>query len=121
MNIEQRVNNWLQEITTTERLSASIEAIYIGLFESDPDYQIYMLGSSEYEDEDDDWACNEDFEPQQKYLGSQIKTEEMEWKTLLNEVIDIVKRHMQNHSNSILNKVKHVAVGFDDGDLVRIR
>lgn len=119
--LQENLNDWLKHVSKTEQLPASVNAIYIGLFEGDPNYQIYMTGSNAYDSDDDDWACDEDFEPKQKYLDSQVQTGTIEWDTFLNHVVEMVKQHINNHPDSILNKAEHVAAGFDDGDLVLIK
>ena len=118
--LKAKINDWLMDISKTENLPSEIEAIYIGIIEGEPCYYIYMTGSSEYDPEEDDWACNEDFTPERKYLDSQVDTDNVKWKDFEDMVVSIVKSHMTEHDSSILNKVKHVGVGFDDGDLVHL-
>jgi hypothetical protein len=69
MNSSQtNLRNWIDGITKAENPDKTIVAYYFGLFETHDGYTIYLVGSKEYDSEDDDWACNNDFSPSEKYL-----------------------------------------------------
>ena len=112
--------DWLDEISASETLPNNIEALYIGLFEGDDCYNIYMIGSERFDEEDEDWACDGDFVPQSKYLETGIPTSE-DWKAFMDEVVIIVKDYLDTTPDSILSKVNHVGIGFDDGDIAVIK
>ncbi|MHC4659146.1 MAG: hypothetical protein ACYS83_08215 [Planctomycetota bacterium] len=118
--LSNRITAWLTRISSTESLPKDIEAIYIGLFEGEHNYNIYFSGSKGYDPEDDDWACNQDFEPQFKYLDSGIGTS-MDWQAFKAKVIDTIKIILEGDTSSILHNASHVSVGFDGGNLTHIK
>jgi len=115
----EKITAWLAGISKAEALPADIKAICIGLFESESSYQIYFIASKQYDPEDDDWACNQDYEPESKYLDSEVPTSQG-WESFQSEVIDAVKAILESDDSTILKKVEHVSVGFDSGELTHI-
>jgi len=116
--MEQKIHNWLTEISNEGNLPEDCQAIYIGLFENETgDYMLHFLGSTEFDPEDDDWACeNEnDFLPKIRYLESGVSNE-IDWKSFQDEVVSIIKT-LKSEKNLVLSQVKNIAVGFDSGDL----
>lgn len=121
MNAE--LNNWLNSILKNEKPDNTIEAFYIGIFESGDGYMLYLTGSEYFDDNDDDWACNQDFIPQNRYCILPNEYSNYQWEKILSLVITEVKDFMQTpeYQNSFLNNSKAIAVGFDDGDLIRVK
>jgi hypothetical protein len=98
----------------------NIVAVNFGLFESESGYQLYLIGSSSYDDTDDDWSTNEDFIPKQKYFDKVLRAKDyqqtlFETETLINKFLS-----SDSYEDSILNEVKYITYGFDDGDLHNI-
>jgi hypothetical protein len=114
-------NDWLDKIIITEKPSAEIAAYYFGLFETLNGYEIYLVGSNDFDEDDDDWACNTDFEPKDKYL--KLGQAGTNWEEILSETKQNIQNYMQkpNYKNSFLDKAKAIATGFDEGDLYRIK
>lgn len=98
----------------------NIKAINIGLLQTDKGYSAYLIGSKEYDSDDDDWACNEDYVPSAKYLELPL-SKSLDWETLQEQVVEIIKNMIQSENKSILNYVANVTVGFDDGELVKVK
>jgi hypothetical protein len=114
-------NNWLDKILKTEKPSADIVAYYFGILETTKGYETYLIGSKEFDEEDEDWACNTDFEPKNKYLT--IGQNEVDWELILADVKKNIENYIQtpNFKNSFLEKAKAIATGFDGGDLFIIK
>jgi len=68
MIFEREFNNWIEEINMKESSVNGILAFWFGLFETENGYTMYLTGSNEFDEEDDDWACSIDFEPKDKYF-----------------------------------------------------
>ncbi len=113
--MEVEFQAWIESIKDRP----SLKAINIGLFQSQGNYTAYLVGSNKYEPDNDDWACNEDFAPSNKYL--MLNLEAMEWQTVQQHVIDAVLEILNSGRQTILNCVPNITVGFDDGDLERVK
>ncbi len=68
IEVSDAVSQWFSAIESKETIPSSIKAINIGLFESDGGYCAYISGAEQYDENDDDWACESDFTPNEKYL-----------------------------------------------------
>ena len=117
--LAERIRIWLHAISTQETLPPGILALYIGLFEGDTTYRIYLIGSRSYDAENSDWACDEDFEPERKYLDSGVPTS-LDWQTFQAQVVEAVRAVLGSADPTVLREVEHVSVGFDSGDLTHI-
>ena len=118
---ENIFNDWLDQILKTEKPNADIQAYYFGILETEDGYETYLVGSEEFDEEDEDWACNTDFEPKYKYLT--IGQNGVDWELILADVKKNIENYIQspNFKNSFLEKAKAIATGFDGGDLFRIK
>lgn len=122
--METQIINWILTISKSEQIPEGIKAVNIGLVETENGYTLYMVGSNEYDAEDSDWACNEDFVPENKYLVVEGDSfNKMPWDQFLKDVVEILKNFVKSeeYKNSILYSVPHVTTGFDGGDLEIIK
>lgn len=121
MTIQQKINNWLDNIVATEKPDKEIIAYWVGIFKSIDGYKTYLIGSKTYDDNDVDWACNVDFEPKNKYLT--LGQSGADWQVVLDEVKKCVMDYLQTQAfkSSFLEKSTAIACGFDDGDLYRLK
>lgn len=121
MNTQQKFNNWLDSILATEKPDKDIIAYWFGIFESTDGYQIYLIGAKIFDENDDDWACNVDFAPQNKYLI--IGQNEVDWQAILEKTKKYLTDYLQLPivKNSFLDKSTAIACGFDNGDLFRLK
>lgn len=114
--MKSEIEAWIKQISDRPE----VKAINIGLFQAGSVYQAYLIGSFEYDPEDDDWACNEDYVPEYRYLELP-GTSELGWETLLDLVSKSISEIIADNADNILNHVPVVTVGFDDGNLIRIK
>lgn len=80
-----------------------------------------MVGSTWFDKDDEDWACDEDFEPTQRSCPDFEISDKLEWEEVLEIVIAILKDLINELPDIKLLKVDHIAVGFTDGDLTIIK
>jgi hypothetical protein len=118
------LQEWLFKMCDTETPDKSIIAYNFGLFETENGYTIYLIGSKEYDKDDQDWATNNDFEPSLKYYPlptSQYKN--LEWEKVLERIKYQLKdfTKTEKFKNSFFAKAKAITTGFDDGDLIKIK
>lgn len=66
--LSERFSNWIKKIETSDSPNKKIIAFNFGVFESNESYKIYLIGSKKYDTENEDWACNVDYEPKEKYF-----------------------------------------------------
>ncbi|MFD1186274.1 hypothetical protein [Pontibacter rugosus] len=124
MSAKADFNNWLDRINKTETVDDRIIALNFGLFEAENGYTLYLTGSECFDEEDDTWATNIDFEPKEKYFvlsSSLVKGKE--WQEVLTVSKELVTEYLNavNLSNTIFKHVKAITIGFDDGNLIRIK
>ncbi len=113
---------WLKKIAATEVPPADVVAFNVGLFKSDNGYMAYLTGAKTYDPEDDDWACEEDFTPADRYCAIPAKGADETWEQVRDRAIDELRNFLASSEGqaSFLARAEAVTVGFDDGDLVRV-
>jgi len=116
--IEEKISQWLTDITNEGPIPEKCKTIYIGLFEGIAEYMIHFLGSVEFDPNDDDWALEkkEHYIPQHRYLKSGITTE-IGRSDFQIKVISIIE-NLKHETDLILSQVEHIAIGFDNGGLI---
>jgi hypothetical protein len=116
-----KITQWLTDIAKTESPSAGVIAFNIGLFEGEDGYTAYLTGSKEYDPDDPDWACNEDFTPARKYFKLESSAGK-DWQVIESEIVNEAKGFLLSAAatKSFFATAKAVTVGFDDGDLVKV-
>ena len=116
--LDETLKNWLDTISDEGPLPTACEAIYIGIFEQDACYALHFLGSTSFDSDDDDWACEKpgDYLPEHRYLADSGIGSSTDWQTVQFMVANGL-RQIRAAGGSILSASEHVAVGFDDGDV----
>lgn len=120
-DLYQRIDIWIENLSRGMVQPNDLRAVYVGIFASDPHYQLYMVGSNEYDSEDDDWACQEDWGVDLPYLDTGISSVDLPWTTMQEAVIHALELLTEKKHDTILQWDVAVATGFDDGDLVHIK
>lgn len=117
--MENEIVAWLDRIDRNEAVPAEITALNVGLFESEDGYRLYMTGAVDYDADDDDWACEQDYEPAEKYIPVSVG-DGLDWESFLNRAVEIVSKYLADHPESkVFDRI--VTVGFDDGNLTRVK
>ena len=92
MTLESAIQDWLLQIISTEKPSNDVIAYNIGVFETENGYSLYLIGASDFSEEDSDWACEETFTPKERYLllpASDFKLGK--WEAALKKIVKAVK------------------------------
>jgi hypothetical protein len=124
MTFEKEFNDWMTRLNKTEKPGTDIVAFNYGLFETAEGYTIYLIGAKEFHEDDEDWATEVDFEPNEKYLPiNPNETKGLEWNQVLDKAVDTITKyiHSENFKVSILKDAEAITTGFDDGDITRIK
>ena len=80
-----------------------------------------VIGAKKYDAEDDDWACEEDFVPEQRECPYFEIDESIEWEKVLEIATSILQELVEELNDNKLLKIEHITTGFCDGDLVIIK
>lgn len=116
--IKQTIRKWIISIDQEEKLPEGIKALNFGLFEP---YGIELIGAKEYDPNDNDWACEEDFVPNQRECPDIEVSGDIEWEDFLNTIVQILKELTIDLKDLDVLKIEHITAGFCDGDLVVIK
>lgn len=120
----QAFKKWALAIAKEENPGDQITAFNFGLFETSQGYSIYLIGSKVYDEKDDDWACTVDFTPKKRYfeIPSKIASGK-KWDVIESEVIAILKKFISStdFKQTFFSRATAITVGFDDGNLTRVK
>lgn len=110
------LKDWLTRLAETERPPADILAFHFGLFEGDDSCSVYLVGSRDFNDDDEDWVANDDWLAKAKALELPAGDPDR----ITEEVAEAIGDFLES-GDSFLHDAKAITVGFDDGDLLRVR
>jgi hypothetical protein len=127
---------WLIELLENEPMPSDIVAVNFGVFESGgykfvDGIQLYVSGSTIWDEEDTDWVCNTDYFPEGRYseidmvsslLNLFDSNEEIAFFLYLSVPVLFIYRFTSMHAKVLLGERDeiHIATGFDDGDVYNI-
>lgn len=116
--MKEKINNWLISLEQKEQIPEDIVALNIGMYETENGYCLYLCGATHYDENNDDWACDMDYQAEDAYLSL---PSESGWNSFLNQVADVLRHYVEAHTGHTLFDNRILTIGFDDGDLIRIR
>ena len=118
MQYYQEFAEWLDKHLNQE-LPDEIVAFSFNVYEgADPTWHIELIGTDEFDEEDEDWACSEVFTTRENMYFIPRLEELEDWKSSLKLVENLVSEYLKNGDYaSKLKATQAVAVGFVDGDL----
>jgi len=101
-----------------EQIPKRVIAWHFDLYEP---YALELAGSSSYDADDDDWACEDEdeFYPQSSRLQLEFLSE-LSWRQVLKMLVQALRELREQMPDAKIFKCKHVAAGFVDGDLILI-
>jgi len=124
--IDELFEEWMEEVEASAGVPENLTAFNFGLFETPDGYCMYLMGAKVYDRDDPDWACEEDFTPEARYLPLpfEVLSGEPDWEEFLVMAVKCVSRYIDkviaHPGMRSMFRDKIVTCGFDDGDLVRI-
>ena len=116
--LKQIVHDWIISIDEDEELPKGITALNFGLFEP---YGIELISANVYDAENDDWACEENFVPDQRECPDFDVEEDISWEEFLSDIVQMLKELTEELKDLKILQVKHITTGFCDGDLVVVK
>ena len=107
---------WLDGQLDVE-IPKEIIAFNINIYESP--FNIEIVGSNEFNLDDEDWACNEDWVPHKRKISVSDELFGASWEQALENLSMMGKAYLDSNSTNTvkLKEAKAFAVGFVDGNL----
>ncbi len=115
--LKQKLRELLEGLER-EQIPKRVIAWHFDLYEP---YALQLAGSSSFDADDDDWACEDEdeFYPQSSRLQLDFLSE-LSWRQVLKILVQALRELREQMPDAKIFKCKHVAVGFVDGDLILI-
>jgi len=115
---EDVLKTWIQS-SLKESIPPKVKALCFNLFEpSSREFGVELIGSSYFDPNDEDWACNEIWESNPRKLIIPYQFSSHEWRYCQDKLKNIISNYMKKKLNEVgYNNIVAVAIGFVDGDL----
>ncbi|MBE3871809.1 hypothetical protein HJ160_24210 [Vibrio parahaemolyticus] len=113
---EQDFRDWL-DAQLSEDIPERIIAFNINIYESP--FLVEIVGSEEFDLDNEDWACNEDWLPKKRQIEVSESLFGSSWQTAEQTLLQFTKQYV-NSCCSISQKAlsnKSLSIGFVDGSL----
>jgi len=107
---------WLDR-QLNEDIPAQVIAFNINIYESP--FNIEIIGSKQFDPDDEDWACNEDWVPEQRVVSVSEALFGRSWGEVQENLITMVKQYLESSSKNAhkIKAAKGFAIGFVEGNL----
>lgn len=113
----KQISDWIDN-TLINNFMDNIVAIAFNLYDDGNNtWSLEMVGTSEFDIDDSDWACNElsDFGTRDNPF---VWNAESSWEDILQSVSTILKKYLEEGKNADrLKMLEGIGVGFVDGDI----
>ena len=115
--LKQKLRELLEGLER-EQIPKRVIAWHFDLYEP---YALELAGSSSYDADNDDWACEDEdeFYPQSSRLQLDFLSE-LSWRQVLKMLVQALRELREQMPDAKIFECKHVAAGFVDGDLILI-
>lgn len=122
MDIYKEFAHWLDRLLTENTIPDAAAAFNFNLYEeseSESLYAVQLIAAGEFDENDDEWACDEVWSSEEDLFFIDFSDEEApDRKRCLDVVSGFISDYLANGSRaSVLISSKAVGVGFVDGDL----
>lgn len=111
-------SNWLDSVLKRE-LPSGVVAFNFNLYEGSEDtYDIQLIGSDEFDENDEDWRCTDYFTTEEDICYVK-RTKDIEyWEDGLKYITGIIERYLaEGEYAHVLKNAAAVGIGFVDGDV----
>ncbi|WP_434799153.1 hypothetical protein [Terrisporobacter vanillatitrophus] len=102
-----------------EKMPLNVIALNFNLYEGEyKTYDIQLIGSDIFNEEDDDWACDEIFSTEESLFSIPIYDDISDWRESMTFIKEMIKEYMKvgEYSNKLI-QLQAVGLGFVDGDI----
>ena len=122
--MKEELINWINNIQKIDGIPPKeVIAFNFGIYESENGYKIYLVGSFEYDENDDDWACIELPTKSHRYFDLPKEFQSKDWDEILTTSAKLLTE-LEKDGNLKIDLLKNaiaITTGFDDGELIKIR
>lgn len=111
----QEFSKWLERVLALG-LPDEIIAVHFNLYEeANHNWSIQFVGTGSFDEEDEDWACDEVFSTGEDLYRWKKDTD---WESALEEGVHMVQEYLAEGTYAdMLKKYRAVGIGFVDGDI----
>lgn len=111
----ERFAEWL-DVSLDRQLPNDLVAFCFNLYEEENNtWSVELIGSSEFDETDSDWACNEVFDSREYPCRWQ---EDADWEDIHNKIETYIRQYLfTGRYADLLKEYQAVAMGFVDGEL----
>lgn len=112
------LSNWLNRILSA-KLPENIVAFNFNLYEGvDETYHIHLIGSEEFDEDDEDWACTSYYSSEEDICYIKRTKDIEHWDKGLEHIERLLKQYLNDGEKAfILKDSKAIGVGFVDGNI----
>jgi len=108
---------WLND--HLEKMPLNVIAVNFNLYEGEyKTYDIELIGSAIFNEEDDDWACEKIFSTEESLFSIPIYDDISDWRESMTFIKEMIEEYMKvgEYSNKLI-QLQAVGLGFVDGDI----
>lgn len=122
MSFPEEFNSWLDRAIQSG-VPASVKAFSFNLFEpafvEGVKFGVEVIGASQFDECNSDWACDEIWEPNERRLNIPLSFSGETWDECLSKVQYLIQNFLAADSATAraLKSREGIGVGFVDGDL----
>ena len=111
---ESSFYNWLED--ALKKLPGNVEAVNFNLYDDgDNKWSVELVGSSTFDENNSDWACNEVYTTRE---NPYVLTKKSDWKAIENLFTTFLLNYLERGKYAhILKECRGIGIGFVDGDL----
>lgn len=93
-------------------------AINFNLYEGEEAYSVQLIAADEFDEEDEDWACEEIFSTEDDLFVIPMTEDIEEWEDALFYIKSLIEEYLKVSScRDILENLEGIGVGFVDGNI----
>ena len=122
MSFEKIFESWLTE-SLAEKVPESVKAFSFNLYEpafiNEVTFGIELIGAETFDENDEDWACEEIWEPQKRGINIPTIYSGKDWEACLEKVKVLLEKKLTSNSTTIqkLKSREGIGIGFVDGNI----
>ena len=124
IQFEEIFNVWLYQAVTTSPIPTDVKAYCFNLnspsgYENEGIFGIELIGSPQYIPDDEDWACEENWEPLERDLLIPLCYSTTDWEVCLKKMHQLIELFLlsENDASKLLKQSDAIGIGFVDGNL----